>query len=62
MIELAWLWLRYQPDSALSIWFRVRVGTMKGPHHHRRHGAQAPGCAPALSRDRPDPHGALLKA
>ena len=30
MIELAWLWLRYQPDSALSIWFRERVGTMKG--------------------------------
>jgi transposase len=30
MIELAWLWLRYQPDSTLSIWFRDRVGTMKG--------------------------------
>jgi transposase len=30
MIELAWLWLRYQPDSALSIWFRERVGSMKG--------------------------------
>jgi transposase len=30
MIELAWLWLRYQPDSALSIWFRERVGAMKG--------------------------------
>src|SRR6202049_2581878 len=30
MIELAWLWLRYQPDSALSIWFRQRVGTTKG--------------------------------
>jgi transposase len=29
-IELAWLWLRYQPDSDLSIWFRTRVGTMKG--------------------------------
>jgi transposase len=25
MIELAWLWLRYQPDSALSQWFRARV-------------------------------------
>lgn len=30
MIELAWLWLRYQPDSALSIWFRERVGILKG--------------------------------
>jgi transposase len=30
MIELAWLWLRYQPDSALSLWFRERVGTMRG--------------------------------
>lgn len=25
MIELSWLWLRYQPDSALSQWFRERV-------------------------------------
>lgn len=30
MVELAWLWLRYQPDSSLSIWFRERVGAMKG--------------------------------
>ena len=29
-IELAWLWLRYQPDTDLSIWFRARVGIMKG--------------------------------
>jgi transposase len=29
-IELAWMWLRYQPDSALSVWFRQRVGTLKG--------------------------------
>lgn len=25
MIELAWLWLRYQPESALSRWFRERA-------------------------------------
>jgi transposase len=30
MVELAWLWLRYQPDSTLSIWFRERVGAIKG--------------------------------
>ena len=30
MIELAWLWRRYQPDSALSKWFRERVGDKKG--------------------------------
>lgn len=30
MIELAWLWLHWQPDSALSIWFRERVGQGMG--------------------------------
>jgi transposase len=25
--ELAWSWLRYQPESALSVWFRERVGS-----------------------------------
>jgi transposase len=30
MIELAWLWLRHQPDSALSRWFHARVGAAKG--------------------------------
>ena len=30
MIELAWLWLRNQPDSSLSVWFRERVGERKG--------------------------------
>jgi transposase len=29
-IELAWMWLRYQPDSTLSIAFRQRVGDRKG--------------------------------
>lgn len=29
-IELAWLWLRNQPDSALSRWFHERVGPHKG--------------------------------
>ena len=30
MIELVWLWLRHQPDSDLSVWFRDRVGKLKG--------------------------------
>lgn len=30
MIELAWMWRRHQPDSALSKWFRERVGDRKG--------------------------------
>lgn len=30
MIQLAWLWLRYQPDSDLTKWFRERVGTLTG--------------------------------
>jgi len=29
-IEAAWLWVRYQPDSAISRWFRARVGSAKG--------------------------------
>jgi transposase len=30
MVELAWLWLRWQPDSTLSAWFRERVGKAGG--------------------------------
>jgi len=29
-IELAWLWLRHQPASELSGWYRKRVGDLKG--------------------------------
>jgi transposase len=29
-IQLAWLWLRHQPGSQLSCWFRERVGNLKG--------------------------------
>jgi transposase len=32
LIELAWLWLRYQPKSALSRWFDARVGHAAGRH------------------------------
>jgi transposase len=30
MIQLAWLWLRHQPASALSRWFHERVGDRRG--------------------------------
>ena len=30
MIELAWLWRKYQPDSALTRWFEARVAGAKG--------------------------------
>jgi transposase len=30
MIQLAWLWLRHQPGSDLSRWFRERVGNQRG--------------------------------
>lgn len=30
LVELAWLWLRYQPRSALSEWFMRRVGEQRG--------------------------------
>jgi len=29
-IELAWSWTLHQPDSALTKWFKARVGDMKG--------------------------------
>src|SRR6185436_20859591 len=29
LVELAWLWLRLQPDSALTQWFRHRFGSGK---------------------------------
>ena len=29
-LELAWLWVRHQPDSELSRWFRERVRDIKG--------------------------------
>lgn len=39
MCELAWVWLRYQPDSALSRWFCARFGA--GPSRLRRIGIVA---------------------
>src|SRR4051812_13469956 len=30
-IELAWLWLRHQPESRLATWYRERVTNTQGP-------------------------------
>ena len=30
MIQLAWLWLRHQPQSALALWFKERVSHSGG--------------------------------
>ena len=27
MVELAWLWQRYQPSATQVVWFRQRVGS-----------------------------------
>ncbi len=29
-VELAWLWIQHQPGSDLTLWFRKRVGDIKG--------------------------------
>jgi len=42
LIQLAWLWLRYQPGSALAAWFRERVGTLQGLHDSVVHVWTAP--------------------
>jgi transposase len=31
LVELAWCWLRWQPETALSQWYMRRFGTGKGP-------------------------------
>ena len=30
LLQLAWRWLQFQPESALSRWFFARVGEAKG--------------------------------
>ena len=29
MIQLSWIWLRYQPNSALTLWFKERFNQSK---------------------------------
>ena len=55
MIQLAWLWLRYQPGSALAAVVpgaRRRPGRAHPADRHCRDGAQAADRALALRRDR----------
>ncbi|MCE3250921.1 MAG: transposase family protein [Geminicoccaceae bacterium] len=58
MVELAWLWVRFQHGSELSQWFTARVGAAKG--RIRRIAivalAQASGRVVALRRDRSRTH------
>ena len=64
-IELAWLWLRHQPGSALACWFRARVGAVKGRMRRIMLVAMARKLIIALWRYISDgtlPDGALLKA
>ena len=30
MVELAWLWLRHQPNPVLTLWFKERVARNAG--------------------------------
>ena len=63
MIELSWLWARHQPDSALSRWFRERVGDKKGRVRRIFIVAMARKLAVALWRylETGVPEGAVLK-
>ena len=36
MIQLAWLWLRHQPQSALALWFHAHVGQDCRPGARKR--------------------------
>jgi transposase len=65
MIELAWLWLRHQPRSALTMWFNARVGREKGRVRRIAIVALARKLLVALWRYVTDgviPEGALLKS
>jgi transposase len=63
-IELAWLWLRHQPGSALVRWFHDRVGEAKGRMRRIMLVAMARKLIVSLWRyvtEGPVPEGATLK-
>jgi transposase len=60
LVELAWLWLRYQPGCVLSRWFHDRLGGSRGrlrKGHGRRTGTQAPGLTLEIPQGRHRPAG-----
>ena len=64
-VEMAWLWLRHQPGSALARWFNERVGTTKGRMRRIMLVAMARKLVVALWKYLADgviPEGAALKA
>src|SRR3954467_9697373 len=65
LYELAWLWLRHQPGSAVAQWFHERVGSSKGRMRRILLVAMARKLVIALWRfvtDGTVPSGAVLKA
>ena len=64
-IEMAWLWLRHQPGSALAQWFQERVGASKGRMRRIMLVAMARKLVVSLWKYLADgvvPEGAVLKA
>ena len=59
LLQMAWRWVRYQPDGALTRWFETRTAGAPGtdaPNHDRGTGPQAPDRPVALCRHRSRTH------
>src|SRR5207247_3302598 len=57
-IQLAWNWVRWQPHSALTTWYREQFGKeASAPDWDCGGGAQAGDCLVAICHDRSDPRG-----
>jgi hypothetical protein len=62
-VQMAWLWLRYQSKSELSLWYYRRVGDLKGRGYpcHQPQGLQDAAAVYAPQTRNP-PHGTCGKA
>ena len=65
-VEIAWAWVRFQPQHTLTQWYQARFGSGRrrgAPHRHRRAGATGPS-SPSGAMRRPTvlPEGTVLKA